>query len=81
MKQKSSTQAILTMMQDAQSFKRVYHWRKAAVEVYSDYIEAEYRISGTIRAIPENKADEWRMFASDGDIVLVFTYNYDPEEL
>lgn len=81
MKQKTSTQAILALMQDAQSFKRVYQWRKAAVEIYSDYIEAEYRTSLTVRAIPENKADEWRMFASGDELVLVFTYYYDPEEL
>lgn len=81
MKQKTSTQAILTLMQDAQSFKRLYQWRKAAVEIYSDYIEAEYRTSDTIRAIPENKADEWRMFASSDELVLVFTYYYEDENL
>lgn len=80
MKQKSSTQAILTLMQDAQSFKRVHDWRKPAIEFYSDYIEAEYRISHIIRAIPENKADELRMYAKDDDIILVFTYYYDFEE-
>ena len=77
MKQKSSTDAILTMMQDAQQFKRVYQWRKASVEVYSDYIDAEYRESGTVRAIPENHADEWRMFASGDEIVFIFTYYYE----
>lgn len=77
MKQKSSTEAILAMMQDAQQFKRVYQWRKAAVEIYSDYIDAEYRVSSTIRAIPENHADEWRMFASGDDIVFVFSYYYE----
>lgn len=81
MKQKTSTQAILALMQDAQSFKRIYHWRKAAVEIYSDYIEAEYRTSLTVREIPENKADEWRMFASGDELVIVFTYYYDPEKL
>lgn len=81
MKQKSSTQAILTLMQDAQSFKRVYNWRKTSVMFFSDYMEAEYRISDTIRAIPENKADEWRMFAEDGEIVLIFTYWYEDEAL
>ena len=79
MKQKSSTEAILTMMQDAQQFKRVCQWRKAAVEIYSDYIDAEYRESGTVRAIPENHADEWRMFASCDEIVIVFTYYYEDE--
>lgn len=81
MKQKSSTEAILALMQDAQQFKRVCQWRKAAVEVYSDYIEAEYRESGTIRAIPQNHADEWRIFASDDEIVIVFTYFYEDEDL
>ena len=81
MKQKSSTEAILAMMQDAQQFKRVYQWRKAAVEVYSDYIDAEYRESGTIRAIPQNHADKWRIFASGDEIVIVFTYYYEDEDL
>ena len=81
MKQKSSTEAILTLMQDAQQFKRVCQWRKAAVEVYSDYIDAEYRESGTIRAIPQNHADEWRIFASGDEIVIVFTYFYEDEDL
>lgn len=81
MKQKSSTEAILTMMQDAQQFKRVCQWRKAAVEVYSDYIDAEYRESGTIRAIPQNHADEWRIFASGDEIIIVFTYYYEDEDL
>ena len=80
MKQKSSTEAILAMMQDAQQFKRVNHWRKAAVEMYSDYIDAEYRESETIRNIPENHADEWRIFASGDEIVIVFTYYYEDEE-
>lgn len=80
MKQKSSTEAILALMQDAQQFKRVSHWRKAAVEIYSDYIDAEYRESGTIRAIPENHADEWRIFASGDEIVIVFTYYYEDED-
>lgn len=81
MKQKSSTKAILAMMQDAQQFKSVCQWRKAAVEVYSDYIDAEYRESGTIRAIPQNHADEWRIFASGDEIVIVFTYYYGDEDL
>jgi hypothetical protein len=81
MKQKSSTEAILTLMQDAQQFKRVNQWRKAAVEIYSDYIDAEYRETGTIRAIPENNADEWRIFASGDEIVIVFTYYYEDEDL
>ena len=81
MKQKSSTEAILALMQDAQQFKRVCNWRKAAVEVYSDYIDAEYRESGTIRAIPQNHADKWRIFASGDEIVIVFTYFYEDEDL
>lgn len=81
MKQKSSTEAIHAMMQDAQQFKRVCNWRKAAVEVYSDYIDAEYRESNTIRAIPQNHADKWRIFASGDEIVIVFTYFYEDEDL
>ena len=81
MKQKSSTDAILVMMQDAQQFKRVCKWRKAAVEMYSDYIDAEYRESGTVRAIPENHADEWRMVASGDEVVIVFSDYYEDEAL
>lgn len=80
MKYKSSTDAILAMMLDAQKFKRVCKWRKAAVEIYSDYIDAEFRETGTIRAIPENNADEWRIFASGDEIVIVFTYCYEDDE-
>lgn len=79
MKQKSSTQAVLALMQDAQQLKRVCGWRKTTVEFYSDYIDAEYRITDTVRAIPEHRADEWRMFASGDELCLVLTYNYDPE--
>lgn len=79
MKQKSSTQAFLALMQDAQNFKRTCHWRKTTIEIYSDYIDAEYRITDTIRSIPVNNADEWRMFASDDELVLVLTYYYEDE--
>ena len=79
MKQQSSTDAILAVMQDAQQFKRVYLWRKAAIEIYSDYIDAEYRVSGTVRAIPVHHADSWRMFASGDELVIVFTYCYEEE--
>lgn len=81
MKYKKSTDAILAMMRDAQQLKRVCQWRKAAVEIYADYIDAEYRETGTIRAIPENHADEWRMFASGDEIVIVFTYYYEDESI
>ena len=81
MKYKSSTEAILALMQDAQQFKRDYEWRKPAVEFYSDYIDVEYRETATIRAIPENHADEWRIFASGDEIVIVFTYYYEDEAL
>lgn len=81
MKYKNSNDAILAMMRDAQQFKRVCKWRKAAVEIYADYIDAEYRETGTIRAIPENLADEWRMFASGDEIVIVFTYYYEDESI
>lgn len=80
MKQKNSTEAILTLMQDAQSFKRVYGWKKPTVEFYSDYMEAEFRTTDTIRAIPGSHADEWRMFASNDEIVIVFTYYYDDDQ-
>lgn len=76
---KNSTQAVLALMQDAQQLKRVREWRKTTVEFYSDYIDAEYRIRGTLRAIPDNKADEWRMFASDDELVLILTYYYEEE--
>lgn len=79
MKQKSSTQAILTVMQDAQFFKRDAKFRKASIELFSDYIDVEYRTSDTVRQIPENHADEWRMFASCDELVLVFTYYYNPD--
>lgn len=81
MKYKNSTEAILALMQDAQQFKRVNQWRRAAVEIYSDYIDAEYRETGTIRTIPKNNADEWRIFASGDEIVIVFTYYYEDEAL
>lgn len=76
---KSSTQAILTLMQDAKKFKRISMFSKPSVEFYSDYIEAEYRTHNTIRSIPDNHADEWRFFASVEEIVFVFTYYYDPD--
>lgn len=79
MEKKTSTQAVITLMQDAQRFKRVCHWRKTTVEFYSDYIDAEYRISDTVRSIPENNADEWRMFAINDEIVLVLTYYFEDE--
>lgn len=79
MDKKTSTEAILTMMKDAQEFKRVYGWRKPTVEFYSDYMDVEYRVTDTIRAIPEHHADEWRMFASNDEIVFVLTYYYDDE--
>ena len=80
MNQKNSTEAILTLMQDAQSFKRVYGWKKTTVVLNSDCIETEFRTTGTIHAIPESHADEWRMFASNDEIVFVFTYYYDDEQ-
>ena len=79
MKQKSSTQAILAVMLDAQFLKKTTKFRKATIEFYSDYIDVEYRTTDTVRQIPENHADEWRIFASDGELVLVFTYYYNPE--
>lgn len=80
MKQKSSTQAVLALMQDAQQLKRVCGWRKTTVEFYSDYIDAESRITDTVRAIPEHRADEWRMYAHDNELYLVLTYYYEPEK-
>ena len=79
MKQKSSTQAILAVMQDAQFLKKTCKFRKATIEFYSDYIDVEYRTSDTVRQIPENHADEWRIFASCDELVLVLTYYYDPD--
>lgn len=79
MAKKTSTQAVLALMQDAQKFKREHEWLKTTVEFYSDYIDAEYRIHGTIRAIPDNEADGWRIFAIDDYLVLVLTYYYEEE--
>ncbi len=80
MKQKSSTEAILTLMQDAQQFKRVYQWPKAVVVFYSDSFEAEYRESGTLRDIPQHNADKLRIFADGDEIVIVFTYYYEDKD-
>lgn len=77
MKQQSSTQAILAAMQDAQFLKKTSKFRKATIEFYSDYIDVEYRTSDTVRQIPENHADEWRIFASCDELVLVLTYYYE----
>lgn len=77
MKQQSSTQAILDVMQDAKFFKKTVKFRKATIEIYSDYIDVEYRTSDTVRQIPENHADEWRIFASCDELVLVLTYYYE----
>lgn len=79
MAEKSSTQAILAMMQDAQKIKRVQEWLNPTVGFYSDYLEAEYRIYGTLRDIPDNNADEWRIYADNGALVLVFTYYHEEE--
>lgn len=76
---KTSTQAILAFMQDAQQFKRVKEWQKPTVNFYSDYIDAEFRIRGTLRAIPDNNADEWRMYADCDELVLIFTYYHEEE--
>lgn len=80
MKQKSSTQAILAVMQDAQFLKKTAKFRKATIEINSDYIDVEYRTTNTVRQIPDNHADEWRIYASDNELVLVFTYYYNPEK-
>ena len=79
MKQQSSTQAILTVIQDAQFFEKTCKFRKATIELYNDYIDVEYRTSDTVRHIPENHADEWRIFASCDELVLVLTYYYNPD--
>lgn len=79
MNKKSSTQAVLALMQDEQKFRQVKEWPHATVKFYSDYIDAEYHIRGTIRDIPDNNADEWRMYASDDVLVLVFTYYHEED--
>ena len=48
MNKKDSTQAVLALMQDAQKFTRVQKWPHAIVKFYSDYIDAEYHIRGTL---------------------------------
>ena len=77
MKQQSSIQAITALMQDAQNFKRTFHWRKTTVEVYSDYIETEYHITEAVRFNTESHANEWRMYACDNEIIFVLTYYYE----
>lgn len=79
MKTKSSTQAVLALMMDAQRMKRIFKCGHSTVEFYSDYIDAEYRIHGTVREIPEHSADEWRMFASQDELVFVLTYYFEEE--
>ena len=79
MKQKSSTQAIQSVMQDAQFLKKTAKFLKATIEFNSDYINVEYRTTDIVRQIPENHADEWRIFASCDELVLVLTYYYNPE--
>lgn len=79
MKQKSSTQAILTVIQDTQFLEKTCKFRKATIELNSDYIDVEYRTTNTVRQIPDNHADKWRIFASDNELVLVFTYYYNSE--
>ena len=79
MKEKSSTQAILTVFQDIQFLEKTCKFRKATIELYSDYIEVVYRTTDTVRQIPDNHADEWRIYASDDKLILVFTYYTNPE--
>lgn len=79
MKRKSSTQAVLAFMQDAQQLKRVYGWCNPVVQFYSDYLDVEYRTYDIFRSIPEHHADEWRLFAYEGEIHFLLTYYYDPE--
>ena len=79
MKQQSSTKAIQTVIKDTQFLEKTRKFRKATIELNSDYIDVEYRTTDTVRQIPDNHADKWRIFASDNELVLVFTYYYDPE--
>lgn len=79
MKQKSSAEAMLTVMQDAQFFKKTCKFRKATIEIFSDYIAVEYRTSDTVSQIPDHHADEGRIFASCDELVLVLTYYYNPD--
>lgn len=76
MKQQSLIKATLALLQDAQYYKLLFHWSKTTVEVYSDYIEAEYHITETLRSIPESHADEWRIYACNDEIIFILTYNY-----
>lgn len=79
MQTKSLTQAVLAHIKDAQMMKRIFKCGHASVEYYSDYIDAEYRIRGTLREIPEHSADEWRMFSSQDELVFVLTYYFEEE--
>ena len=79
MNKKDSTQAVHALMQDAQKFNRVQKWPHVIVKFYSDYIDAEYHIRGNLSDIPDNNADEWRLYASDDELVLVFTYYHEED--
>lgn len=80
MKKVSLNQALLSLAEDIQVLKRVHGWRKPQIEICADFIDVRYRTGDTIRSIPVNHADEWRMFACNDDLYLVFTYYYEPDD-
>lgn len=80
MKERYLNGATLDMIEDVRKFKIVNDWRRPTIDIYDDYIECSFRISHTLRCVPESSADEWRMYAEDGEIVLVFTYYYLSED-
>lgn len=80
MKEKYLNDTTLNMIEDVRKFKIVNDWHKPTIEIYDGFIECSYRISQTVRSIPESSADRWRMYADNGEIVLIFTYYYLSED-
>lgn len=76
MEKQSLIKATLAVLQDAQYYKLLFHWDKTTVEIYSNYIEAEYHITKPLRSIPESHANKWRIYACNDEIILVLTYDY-----
>ena len=80
MKKKSLSQALLSLTEDIEQLKRVCGWCRPVIEIYSDYVDVDFRTGDTVRSIPCHHADEWRVFASNDDLHFVFTYYYDSDD-
>ena len=76
MKELSFNEVTSLLAYDAKKLKLVCGWRKATIEIYSDYIDVEYRTTDSVHRIPENSANEWRMYAIHDELVFVLTYYY-----